>query len=220
VKRIKTAAAGAAVIVTALSSPALSHPHVFIDTAIEVLFAADGRAEGLRVHWTYDDFFSLTLVTDRGLDPDFDGALTPEEITALNGFDMQWHADFQGDTYALLAEQPLALSRPADWTVRYENGKLTSSHIRRFDAAIDLAGTPLVVQAYDPGYYTAYTVKAATVSGRSDCEVEVFAPDRAMADQILEDALSEYAGGGDAETDFPAVGSAYAEEARVTCSGD
>ena len=70
--------AGLAALVVPL--PAHAHPHIFIDAAIEVVFAPDGRAEGVRLRWSYDDFFSLTLVAERGLDPDFDGVLTPEEL--------------------------------------------------------------------------------------------------------------------------------------------
>lgn len=199
--------------------PAHAHPHIFIDAAIEVVFAPDGRAEGVRLRWTYDDFFSLTLVAERGLDPEFDGVLTPEELAQLNGFDMNWQAGFQGDTYALLAEAALPLSGPADWTVAYEGGKLTSTHYRRFETPVDPGAGPLLVQAYDPGYYTAYTVVDATVTGRADCTVEIFEPDREAADQILQDALAEFAGDEAAEADFPAVGAAYAEEARVICGG-
>ena len=209
--------AGLAALVVPL--PAHAHPHIFIDAAIEVVFAPDGRAEGVRLRWSYDDFFSLTLVAERGLDPDFDGVLTPEELAQLNGFDMGWLPEFQGDTYALLDSAPLALSRPMDWTVAYEGGKLISTHYRRFDAPVDLGAAALVVQAYDPGYYTAYTVVDATAKGRDDCMVEIFEPDRAAADQILQDALAEFAGDEAAEADFPAVGAAYAEEARVICEG-
>jgi len=209
--------AGLAALVVPL--PAHAHPHIFIDAAIEVVFALDGRAEGVRLRWSYDDFFSLTLVAERGLDPDFDGVLTPKELAQLNGFDMGWLPEFQGDTYALLDSAPLALSRPMDWTVAYEGGKLISTHYRRFDAPVDLGVAALVVQAYDPGYYTAYTVVDATAKGRDDCTVEIFEPDRAAADQILQDALAEFAGDEAAEADFPAVGAAYAEEARVICEG-
>jgi polyphosphate kinase len=199
--------------------PALAHPHIFIDAALEVVFSADGRAEGVRVRWSYDEFFSLTLVAERGLDPDFDGMLTPEELVQMNGFDMGWQPEFQGDTYALLDTAPLALSRPMDWTVAYEGGKLISTHYRRFDTPVDLGAGPLLVQSYDPGYYTAYAVVDATVTGRDDCTVDIYEPDREAADQILQEALAEFAGDEAAEADFPAVGAAYAEEARVSCGG-
>lgn len=200
------------------AAPALAHPHVFIDAGLEVVFNAAGQAEGVRVSWTYDELISLTFVTERGLDPDFDGVLTEAELAALNGFDMGWQPGFAGDSYALLAEAPVVLSGPEDWSVGYAAGKVTSVHFRRFAEPVDLGGQALVVQSYDPGYYTSYAVVGGTVAGRDDCAVELFEPDREAADQILQDALAEYSGTEGAEAEFPAVGSAYAEEARVTCS--
>lgn len=209
--------AAAFTALTLTAGPAWAHPHIFVDAGIEVVFGADGRAVGLRLRWTYDDLISMTLLAERGLDPDFDGVLTDSELTALNGFDMKWQPGFAGDSYALLDQQELTLSGPSDWTVAFADAQLTSTHYRAFDVPVDLGGAALVVQSYDPGYYTAYAVTDAVVSGRDDCSVEVFEPDRAAADQVLQDALAEYSGGDAAEADFPAVGSAYAEEARVTC---
>jgi xanthine/CO dehydrogenase XdhC/CoxF family maturation factor len=92
------------------ASPALAHPHVFMQTDLTVLRDAAGRAVSLQVTWTYDPFFSLVLITERGLDPDADGVLTPEETAALQGFDMAWEPGFPGDTYAFAGETAVALS--------------------------------------------------------------------------------------------------------------
>lgn len=201
-----------------LASPAAAHPHVFIDTGIEVIFDAQGRAEALRITWTYDDLISLALLSDRGMDEDFDGVLTPAELTALNGFDMQWQPGVTGDTYALLEAAPLALSGPSEWTVSYADAKITSTHLRHFEAPVVIAAAPLVVQVYDNSYYTAYTIVGDPVlTGAAACQALAFEPDIAAADAILQQSIAELAGG-DAEGDFPAIGAAYAEEVRVTCN--
>jgi ABC-type uncharacterized transport system substrate-binding protein len=207
-----------ALVTAGAASPALAHPHIFVDAAVEVVFNDEGRAKGLRLTWTYDDLISLTLLSERGMDADFDGVLTAEELTQLNGFDMNWQPGFLGDTYGLINGNALILSGPSDWTVSYADAKLTTTHYRSFEFAIELDDQPLIVQAYDPGYYTSYAVVSARVTGRDDCTVELFEPDREAADQILEDALAEYSGTDGAEAEFPAIGSAYAEEARVTCA--
>ncbi len=201
-----------------LAWPALAHPHVFVDTGIEVIFDAQGRAAALRITWTYDDLISLALLSDRGMDLDFDGVLTPAELAALNGFDMQWPPGVPGDTYALLGDAPLGLSGPADWTVSYADARITSTHLRRLEAPVVIKEAPLVVQVYDTGYYTAYTIIGDPVlTGAPACLAEAFEPDQEAADAILQQSISELAGG-DAEGDFPAVGAAYAEEVRVTCN--
>ncbi|MFN4155372.1 MAG: DUF1007 family protein [Paracoccaceae bacterium] len=197
---------------------AVAHPHVFIDARIEVIFDTQGRAEALRIGWTYDSLFSMTYVAEQGFDPDFDGVLTPEEEAALAGFDMDWHAEFAGDTYALLGEVPLGLSAPLELTAEYRDGSLVSTHLRRLSEPVAMGSEDLVVQVYDPSFYTSYLIAATPVlTGGEGCRVQVYEPDREAADARLQAALEEVAGSADAETEFPAIGAAYAEEARISC---
>ena len=201
------------------AGPVLAHPHVWIETRIEVILDSTNQATGLRISWTYDDLYSLYIVGDLGLDPDWDGKLTPEETAKLSGFDMKWDAGFAGDTYALMGGAALPLSPPADWTASYAGGKITSTHLRAFDAPVPVAGDPLIVQAYDPGYYVAYSIPSGpVVTGGTGCSAQVFAPDLGKAEQTLLDALSEYTPDVDLEAEFPAVGANFAEEVRVTCA--
>lgn len=204
----------------ALVAPAVqAHPHIFIDTGIEVIFDPEGRATAVRISWTYDDFYSLMMIEDRKLDADYDGRLTPEEEAALSGFDMDWDADYQGDLYILAGDFQVPLSRPSDWTASYAEGRITSTHLRSFTEPL-APGAPLVIQVYDPGYYTAYFIAGQPVlTGAGDrCSVQVFEPDRAAADARLTAAIKEMGASGDLEMDFPAIGAAYSEEARVTCT--
>jgi ABC-type uncharacterized transport system substrate-binding protein len=201
-------------------SATLAHPHVFIDATIEVIFDAEGRAEAVRIGWTYDEFFSMLIVEDRALDPDYDAVLTSEAEAKLAGFDMQWDPSFPGDTYVLMAGVEQTLGRPEDWTASYEGGKITSTHVRRFDRPMAVADVPLIVQVYDPGFYTAYAIVGETVlTGREDCTAQVFEPDRTAADEQLLAALAEVAADADIEMVYPEIGAAYAEEARITCGG-
>jgi len=203
----------------ALPAPALAHPHVFVDARIEVIFDTQNRATGLRIGWTYDDLFSLMIIEDRGLDPDYDAVLTDAAKAQLSGFDMQWDAGFAGDTYALLGAMPLPLSRPSDFTASFDDGKITSTHLRMFGAPVVIGTTSLIVQVYDPSFYTSYAVAGQPVlTGTTACTAAVFEPDRAAADAIYLAAIAEMAGSADVEGDFPAIGAAYAEEARVTCT--
>lgn len=201
------------------AGPALAHPHVWIDTKIEVIVNDRNEATGVRVSWTYDDLYSLYVVGDMGLDPDWDGKLTPEEQAQLSGFDMKWDPDFSGDTYALHDDLPLALSRPKDWTAGYADGKITSTHLRSFEAPVPIGDTPLILQVYDPGYYVAYAIPFdPVVTGGTGCVAQVFVPDVDEAEEQLLAALSEYTPDVDLEAEFPAVGARFAEEVQVTCA--
>ncbi|MFM7444296.1 MAG: DUF1007 family protein [Tabrizicola sp.] len=202
-----------------LAGPAEAHPHVWIDTGIEVILNDRNEATGVRVTWTYDDLYSLYVVGDMGLDPDWDGKLTPEEEAQLSGFDMKWDEGFAGDTYALIGGQALEMSRPSDWTATYDGAKITSTHLRTFAAPVPVGEEPLVVQAYDPGYYVAYSIPGDPVlTGGMGCSAQVFVPDLNAAQQKLMDALAEYTPDVDVEAEYPAVGANFAEEVRVTCA--
>lgn len=201
------------------AGPALAHPHVWIDTRIEVILNDANQATGLRISWTYDDLYSLYIVGDMGLDPDWDGKLTPEEEAQLSGFDMEWIEGYQGDTYPLMQGQALGLSGPRDWTASYAGGKITSTHLRDFTVPVQVGAEPLVVQVYDPGYYTAYSILTGpVVTGGQGCTAQVFEPDLDAADAALQEALKEYTPDVDLEAEFPAIGANYAEEVRVTCA--
>lgn len=202
----------------ALPAPALAHPHVWVDTRIEVILNDANQATGVRIGWTYDDLYSLYIVGDMGLDPDWDGALTPEEEAQLAGFDMKWESGFAGDTYALQGGRALDLSAPQDWTAGYAEGRISSTHLRLFAEPVPLGEVPLILQVYDPGYYVAYSIPFDPVlTGGQGCSAQVFVPDLDAADEELKAALEEYTPDIDLEAEFPAIGAAYAEEVRVTC---
>lgn len=203
----------------AAAGPVAAHPHMFVDVGMTFRFDGQGRATGVTIEWHYDEFFSLSYLTDEGYDPDFDGALTPEEQARLTGFDTRWQAGHAGDSYALLGEAELVLSGPGEPTARLDGGRIVTSHHRTFAEPVAVTDAPLIVQVYDPSFYTAYTIAYDPVldGAGPDCLVQVFEPDRAAADAILQAALDELSGTADVEAEFPAIGAAYAEEARVTC---
>ena len=57
----------------------VAHPHVFVDTQLRVVVGNDGVFKGVEVTWTYDDFYSLLLLSDYGLDNDGDGKLNKND---------------------------------------------------------------------------------------------------------------------------------------------
>jgi ABC-type uncharacterized transport system substrate-binding protein len=213
----------AAGLTAGLTAPAaLAHPHVFVDLALTVVFDDAGRMTELHVRWTYDDLTTLLLIEDGGHDTDGDGTLSEAELEPLKGFDMDWEPDFPGDIYPEQAGGPLALvPGPSDWTTSWADGKLTSTHVRRFETPVDPAAGPIVIRAYDPGYYVAYSVGAnPVIKGRTDCLATTFVPDLDAAQAALQASLKEYLPGDDlSDAGFPQAGATFAEEVRVTCGG-
>ncbi|MCL4189147.1 MAG: DUF1007 family protein [Rhodobacteraceae bacterium] len=200
---------------------ARAHPHVFIDAGVEFLFDDAGALAAVRIVWAYDEFFSLLVIEDMGLDPDFDGQLTAGEVASLSGFDMEWIEGYEGDLYLFQDGRPVALSGPLDWGAEYRDGRIVTSHVRALVERLAPAAAPLSVQVYDPTYYSAYRIAGAPLlTGRGGCTTEVLVPDLGAATARLEAALAEMtAADPDAlEMDFPAVGAAFAEEIVLTCA--
>jgi len=213
----------AAVLASFPVTSAGAHPHIFIDTGMQLIFDAQGKLAAVRVVWVYDEFISLVILEDKGLDPDGDGVLTTPEKKSLQGFDMNWDPGFAGDLYALQDERSLALSRPLQFTATLEKGRLISTHVRAFEPRVAVTDEPVRVQVYDPDYYTAYKISTEpVVEGRTGCSAEIFVPDPSKASKELEAALAELGAFQtleDLEIDnFPAIGAAYSEEVRITCA--
>lgn len=204
------------------AGPVAAHPHIFVETGLALLHDDDGRLTAIRVTWTYDELFSLLLLEDLGLDDDYDGVLRPEEVEALQGFDMDWPDGFDGDLHVTAAGAPVALGPPvAEAAELLPNGMLRSTHVRPLEQPVDGAAEPVVVSPYDVTFYTAYEIDvAATTTDSSDCHVVVYTPDLDAAYARLEAALAELTDmGGDPfePVEFPPVGDQFAEEARLTC---
>ncbi|GLS85932.1 hypothetical protein GCM10010873_09060 [Cypionkella aquatica] len=196
---------------------AAAHPHVFIDTGLELIFDDQRRATGLRVTWSYDDLTSLQIITDQGLDADFDGVLTAEENAQLNGFDMHWDAGYPGDTYASMGGMPLPLSGPADWSTDYKDAKITSTHYRSFASPIVISAQPLLVQIYDQTLYVGYYLKLGTVlTNAPGCTARVVLPDLDAARAKLDAAIAALPL--DAENAYPELGADFAEAMEVICA--
>ena len=212
----------AAIAVLPLNS-ARAHPHIFIDAGLELIFDDQNKLEAVKVTWAYDEFYSLVVLEDNGLDPNGDGFLTDAEQQSIQGFDMNWTEGFAGDLHALQNDTPLALSRPMDFTAILDDGRLISTHLRRFETTVAVTDDPVRLQVYDPDYYTAYTVVSdPIVQGRAGCQVRILVPDPAKANKEFEAALAEL--GTDQTLDdlalenFPAIGATFAEEVQVTCA--
>lgn len=199
---------------------AMAHPHVFIDAGLDVLIDGENRVTAVRVTWSYDDFYSLVTIQDRDMDADGDGHLTEAELDDLARTDVDWDEGFPGDLYIETASGPVALERPTGFAARYEDGRLTTSHLRILSAPVDVSAAPLTVRIYDPTFFVAYDVTLpVTVDKAPGCAVSRIAANLDAAYSLVEELL--YGPGAQEYTDdtYPEVGAAFADTLTVTCAG-
>ena len=194
------------------ATPMIAHPHVFVDTDLEVV-VEEGVVTGVNMTWAYDEFFTLLILEDMGLDPDGDGLLTSDELKTLKGFDfVTWPPGFEGDLYMAAADgTKIDLGHPVSTSIAVTDGKIVAGHTRTVPNA-DAQG--MEIRQYDPTFYVQYTLDNLTVSAGCRSEVEPYDPtaaDRALAEQLknAEDAEGAF--------DVLEMGSFYADRIRLTC---
>ncbi|WP_424984743.1 DUF1007 family protein [Microbulbifer sp. S227A] len=199
--------------------PALAHPHIFIDTGLEIMLDDAGALTQVKVTWTYDEYYSLLITEELQVDQDFDGVLTDEDKARLTGFDMNWVQGYNGDLVAALDGAPLALSGPQDATATLQDGRITTTHVRKVTDQPDLAGHVLSLHAYDETYYTAYEVSLPVrILPASLCTLDKIAPDiDSELEQMRQMLLTINADADLEENDIPLIGARFATEIRVSC---
>ncbi|MEO1680296.1 MAG: DUF1007 family protein [Pseudomonadota bacterium] len=199
---------------------ATAHPHIFVDAGLTLIHDSKGRVTDIEVRLHYDELFSLLLLEDMGLDPDYDGVLTADENETIVGFDLYWPEGFEGDVYIEAGGAPVPLGPPEAGDARLEeSGQLYGAHRRKLARPVD-PSEGVVIKVYDPTFYTAYSIVVADVQSTAGCGVPVFTPDLDEAYGQLAEALAELgAEVGDPweMIDFPPVGDRFAEEVRLDC---
>jgi len=198
-------------VVISIAPMAQAHPHVFVDVALRVLSDDKGRLTGVEVTWTYDDFFSLLVLEDRGLDPDGDMKLTEKERGALMGFDLEhWEPGFEGAMFIYDMGGKIELGAAEATYAGMDGGRIVTRHIRPIDP---MPFSDLTLRPYDPSYYAALDLVEVT-GLPSGCKSDIIQPDTKAADAKVE-ALG--GAGMEAIFDEVQVGIYYADELRVSC---
>jgi ABC-type uncharacterized transport system substrate-binding protein len=211
--------ASAFVIVLA-AAPVAAHPHIFVEAQVEVVLDDANRVTGVRLSWTYDEFFSFMLTEDLGLDTDGDLVMTEEELAALAGQVLDWPADFGGDLFLTQRDANVSLGPRAEASVLYEDGKVIEQHYRPLEVPAD-ATWPVAVQVFDPYYYVAYEISPEiAVTGGTGCAAELRKADLNAAYSLVDELLyGRPASDVGPDEAFPEVGQAFSDTVFVTCGG-
>lgn len=192
---------------------AAAHPHVFAEVGLDLALDEAQNVTSVEVTWRYDDFFSLLILGDMGLDPDGDGTLTPEELSALERFDLDnWYEGFEGDLYMYSEGEKLALGAPEFVSVGIAEGRITSVHRRSVTPA---PAEGLVIEPYDPTYYIAFEA-SLPITLPAPCRATVLKPDLDAAARAMQAELSQVP-----EDQFLEIepGRDFADRIEVTCAG-
>jgi ABC-type uncharacterized transport system substrate-binding protein len=145
----------AALALTLMAAPASAHPHVWITSRAEVLYAPDGKITGVRHAWTFDKAYSAFIT--QGLDLDKDGKLTPDELQALAKENAQSLVEFEYFTVLKINGAKQSFDAPRDYAMSYANEEATLTYLLPLKLPA-VATKMLSLEVSDPSYFVAFTM--------------------------------------------------------------
>ena len=133
-----------------LASPAVqAHPHVWITSISEVMYAPDGSVTGVRHAWTFDDMFSSYAI--QGIEAKTKGVYTHEELAPLAQTNVESLKEFAYFTFAKADGKKAKFAEPVDYFLEYKDGLL----VLHFTLPLKAPVKPkvLALEVFDPTFF-------------------------------------------------------------------
>ena len=155
----------AALASIAITTQVSAHPHVWVTSTSELIYAPDGSVTGIRQHWAFDDMFTAFAL--QGTESKEKGKYTREELAPLAKVNVESLKEYDYFTYATVDGKKTPLEPPApDYWLDYKDDVLTLSFTLPFKQPVK--AKDLKIEIYDPTYFIDFEMakdKPATLVG-------------------------------------------------------
>ncbi|TNM62551.1 DUF1007 family protein [Aliirhizobium smilacinae] len=173
-----------ALIACALPHVASAHPHIFVESRLEVIGGPDGNVQELRNVWRFDEVFSSSVLLD--FDKNTDLKLDEHELAELGETMRTSLADYHYFTTLTMNGATVGVTKPDVIHVTFKDGQILVFFVVKPDKPMPLKGR-LTFGIYDPTMYTAIdfpTDKDLVAEGPAfaKCQHKVVRPD---PDEVL-----------------------------------
>ena len=145
-----------------IPAAAQAHPHVWVDTAAEVLFDANGQITAIRHHWRFDEGFSAYAL--QGLDADGDGLYSAEELEPLARENVESVGEFDYFTFLSIGDYKAGYAAPTEYSLDYDGTRLTLHYTLPLAQPFH-SKSAILLEVYDPEYYVAFAMPSARRCG-------------------------------------------------------
>lgn len=143
------------------ASPALAHPHVWVDAKAEVVWDAKGEITAIRHIWQFDPDF--TAYATLNLDANNDGQLSEAELGPLAQTNMDALKEYDYFTHLYVGQKKVAFGKPEEYWLDFHNQRLTLFYTLPLAKPLALHGAAML-EVGDPEYFVAISfVKNAEV---------------------------------------------------------
>ncbi len=187
-------------------SPAVAHPHVWVEASTQIVFDAAARVTGIRHTWILDPAYSAYATM--GFDMDRDGNADPKKLEELAETNLASLAATNYFTAVKVDGLPAALASPGDYQASIANGQLVLRFLLPLKSPIQ--PRELMLHVGDPTFFTAFTLPQATDTAMLDgapeaCKTSLNHPTESGSgdvERLAQDIAAALRG----ELDVPATG--------------
>jgi ABC-type uncharacterized transport system substrate-binding protein len=131
------------------SGVAQAHPHVWITSTSELIYAPDGSITGVRHAWTFDDMFSTYAL--QGIETKKKGVYSREELEPLAQTNVESLKEFSYFTFAKADGKKEKFQEPVDYFLEYRDTLLTLHFT--LPLKTPLKPKQLVLDVFDPSFF-------------------------------------------------------------------
>ena len=193
------------------ATAAQAHPHVWITSTSELIFAPDGSITGVRHAWTFDDMFSSYAI--QGIESKTKGVFTHEELAPLAQTNVESLKEFAYFTFAKADGKKAKFEEPVDYFLEYQAGLLVLHFTLPLKTPVK--ARVLALEVFDPTFFVDFQLAKKDpirlVGAPSSCTVDLQRPnDGAASAQAMGE--QNFLSGDNAN-----YGAMFANKITVTC---
>ena len=126
-----------------------AHPHVWITSISELMYAPDGSVTGVRHAWTFDDMFSSYAI--QGIEGKQKGVYTHEELAPLAQTNVESLKEFGFFTFAKADGKKAKFQEPVDYFLEYKDGLLVLHFTLPLKTPVK--SKVLALEVFDPTFF-------------------------------------------------------------------
>jgi ABC-type uncharacterized transport system substrate-binding protein len=193
------------------AAPAKAHPHVWITSASELIYAPDGSITAVRHAWTFDDMFTAYVL--QGIGSKTKGLYSHDELAPLAQTNVESLKEFGFFTFARADGKKQKFQEPVDYFMEYADGLLTLHFTLPLKTPVK--SRELALEVFDPTFFVDFKLAdkdpVRLVGAPVDCKFSLQRPNdgAASAQGIDEQSFSN-----GANVNFGAM---FANKITVAC---
>ncbi|MDY6789996.1 MAG: DUF1007 family protein [Thermodesulfobacteriota bacterium] len=134
------------------SPAAYSHPHVFVVNKMILIFDDHGFA-GIRVNWSFDEFFSSMIAGD--YDKNRNKKFEKSEIAMIKKEAFSYLLNFDYFSFIKIDGKPFKVKWVTNFIAALSNGKISYEFLIPCHVKASSTFKEITIAQYDPTYYSA-----------------------------------------------------------------